>query len=165
MEVARLFGRDAGVMSRGLRLLAERLAEEKELRRRVDRLRREMREDRKGRMQKSKPRHQTDTRWHRFTAKDQNQFRRCRTASQRAVERCRHAAWDLRAHSSYNKRSGAMSGARAGAARSSRNAAVGVAPPSDRPPPIAAGLLQIRPRRCRAHFSVQHELSLRKAAP
>ena len=33
MEVARLFGRDAGVMSRGLRLLAERLAEEKELRR------------------------------------------------------------------------------------------------------------------------------------
>ena len=55
MEVARLFGRDAGVMSRGLRLLAERLAEEKELRRRVGRLRREMREDRKGRMQKSKP--------------------------------------------------------------------------------------------------------------
>ena len=55
MEVARLFGRDAGVMSRGLRLLAERLAEEKGLRRRVGRLRREMREDRKGRMQKSKP--------------------------------------------------------------------------------------------------------------
>jgi len=55
MGVARLFGGDAGVMSRGLRLLAERLAEEKELRRQVGRLRGEMREDRKGRMQKSKP--------------------------------------------------------------------------------------------------------------
>ena len=52
MEVARLFGRDAGVMSRGLRLLEERLAEEKELQRRVDRLRREMREGRKGRIAK-----------------------------------------------------------------------------------------------------------------
>ena len=52
MEVARLFGRDAGVMSRGLRLLEERLAEKKELQRRVDRLRREMREGRKGRIAK-----------------------------------------------------------------------------------------------------------------
>jgi REP element-mobilizing transposase RayT len=52
MEVARFFGRDAGVMSRGLRLLAERLAEEKELQRRVDRLRRVMREGRTGRIAK-----------------------------------------------------------------------------------------------------------------
>jgi hypothetical protein len=52
MEVARFFGRDAGVMSRGLRLLAERLAEEKELQRRIDRLRRVMREGRTGRIAK-----------------------------------------------------------------------------------------------------------------
>ena len=53
MEVARFFGRDAGVMSRGLRLLEERLAEERELRTRVDRLRRVMREGRKGRIAKT----------------------------------------------------------------------------------------------------------------
>ena len=50
MEIGRFFGRDAGVMSRGLRLLEERLAEEKELQRRVTRLRRVMREGRKGRI-------------------------------------------------------------------------------------------------------------------
>jgi hypothetical protein len=47
MEVARYFGRDAGVMSHGLRRLEERLAEEKELQRRVDRLRGAMREGKK----------------------------------------------------------------------------------------------------------------------
>jgi hypothetical protein len=52
MEVARYFGRDAGVMSHGLRRLEERLAEEKELQRRVDRLRGAMREGRKGRIAK-----------------------------------------------------------------------------------------------------------------
>ena len=47
-----IFGRDAGVMSHGLRLLEERLAEEKKLQRRVDRLRGAMREGRKGRIAK-----------------------------------------------------------------------------------------------------------------
>ena len=47
MEVARYVGRDAGVMSHGLRRLEERLAEEKELQRRVDRLRGAMREGKK----------------------------------------------------------------------------------------------------------------------
>ena len=50
MEITRFFGRDAVVMSRGLRLLEEQLAEERELRTRVDRLRRVMREARKGRI-------------------------------------------------------------------------------------------------------------------
>jgi len=53
MEVARFFGRDAGVMSRGLRLLEEQRPEEWELRTRVDRLRRVMREARKGRIAKT----------------------------------------------------------------------------------------------------------------
>jgi hypothetical protein len=53
MEVGRFFGRDARVMSRGLRLLEERLAEERELRTRVDRLRRVMREARTGRIAKT----------------------------------------------------------------------------------------------------------------
>jgi hypothetical protein len=52
MEVARYFGRDAGVMSHGLRLLEERLAEEKKLQRRVDRLRGAMHEGRNGRIAK-----------------------------------------------------------------------------------------------------------------
>jgi hypothetical protein len=46
------FGRDAGVMSRGLKLLEERLAEEKQSQRRVDKLRQEMREGRTGRIAK-----------------------------------------------------------------------------------------------------------------
>ena len=52
VEVARYFGRDAGVMSHGLRLLEERLAEEKKLQRRIDRLRGAMHEGRKGRVGK-----------------------------------------------------------------------------------------------------------------
>jgi len=53
MEGARFFGLDASVMSRGLKLLEEELAEERELRTRVDRLRRVMREARKGRIAKT----------------------------------------------------------------------------------------------------------------
>jgi hypothetical protein len=53
MEIARFFGRDAVVIIRGLRLLEERLAEERELRTRVDRLRRVKREARKGRIAKT----------------------------------------------------------------------------------------------------------------
>ena len=54
VEVARYFGRDAGVISQGLRLLEERLAEEKKLQRRVDRLRGAMHEGRKGRVAKKR---------------------------------------------------------------------------------------------------------------
>lgn len=46
-EVARFFRRDPGVMSRGLRLLEERLMKEKELQRRVGRLQVMVREGRK----------------------------------------------------------------------------------------------------------------------
>ncbi len=47
VEVARFFGRDPGVMSRGLRLLEERLVEEKELQRKIGRLQVGIREGRK----------------------------------------------------------------------------------------------------------------------
>lgn len=47
VEVARFFGWDPGVMSRGVRLLEERLIEEKELRKRAARLQATIREGRK----------------------------------------------------------------------------------------------------------------------
>lgn len=47
VEVARFFRRDPGVMSRGLRLLEERLMKEKELQKRVGRLQVAVREGRK----------------------------------------------------------------------------------------------------------------------
>ena len=47
VEVARFFRRDPGVMSRGVRLLEERLIQERELQKRVDRLQVRIREGRK----------------------------------------------------------------------------------------------------------------------
>jgi transposase-like protein len=47
VEVARFFGCDPGVMSRGLRLLEERLMEERELQRKIGRLRVGIREGRR----------------------------------------------------------------------------------------------------------------------
>lgn len=53
VEVARFFRRDPGVMSRGLRLLEERLTKEKELQRRAGRLQIMIREGRKPKMARS----------------------------------------------------------------------------------------------------------------
>jgi hypothetical protein len=50
VEVAGFFGRDAGVMSRGLRLLEERLAQEKELQKGIARLRLAIQSGRKRRI-------------------------------------------------------------------------------------------------------------------
>ncbi|MGH7771527.1 MAG: hypothetical protein ACREQA_04765, partial [Candidatus Binatia bacterium] len=50
VEVARFFRRDPGVMSRGVWLLEERLTQEKELQKRVDRLQVVICEGRKPRM-------------------------------------------------------------------------------------------------------------------
>jgi hypothetical protein len=53
VEVAGFFGRDAGVMSRGLRLLEERLAQKKEVQKRVAGLRLAIQSGRKRRIARS----------------------------------------------------------------------------------------------------------------